>query len=205
MKRIPSLMMLILFSITLVYSQQDSLIYKYRRMAIDYQQSVKMAEKGLLGANSLVEASKARFLPRVDIDGNYIFNGVPVRLPPSEDSPTGEEFTHGYELGLWVTQPILTGGFLKNTKMLAIARTDVARNYVGLNEQNTMLEADGHYLTAVTKKEISELTIKYRDAIGQFQQVIQDRVDEEIVGRNELYQAKVRYDDAQYEVIRVQT
>jgi outer membrane protein TolC len=204
MKRFTFSILLILFSITVVYSQQDTLIFKYRRLAVHYQQSVKMAEKGLEGASSLVDASKAGFLPRLDIDGYYNYYGNPIQLGQTGDSPNGQELTNMYELGLWVSQPVLTGGYLKNTKNMAIARTEVARSYVGLNEQNTMLESDAQYLSVVTKKEISDLSIKYRDAIGQFQQVIQDRVDEEVVGMNELYQAKVRYNDAQYDVIRIE-
>ncbi len=204
MKRTTISILLILFSITVVYSQQDTLIFKYRRLAVDYQQAVKMAEKGLEGASSLVDASKAGFLPRIDVNGNYQFNGNPIQLGETAESPNGQELTNMYELGLWVSQPILTGGYLKNTKNLAMARTKVARNYVGLSEQNTMLEADAQYLTVVTKREISDLVKEYRDAIGEFQQVIQDRVDEEVVGMNELYQAKVRYNDAQYEVIRME-
>ncbi len=204
MKQITISTLLILFSITMVYSQQDTLVFKYRRLAVDYQQSVKMAEKGLEGASSLVDASKAGFMPRIDVNGNYQFNGNPIQLGETAESPNGQELTNMYELGLWVSQPILTGGYLKNTKNMAIARTEVARSYVGLNEQNTMLEADAHYLTLVTKKEMRDLSIDYRDAIGEFQKVIQDRVDEEIVGMNELYQTKVRYNDAQYEVIRIE-
>ena len=204
MKQFTISILLILFSITVVYSQQDALIFKYRRMAVDYQQSVKMAEKGLEGANSLVEASKAGFMPRVDVNGNYTFFGNPLQMGVTEESPAGQELINMYEIGLWISQPVLTGGYLKNSKNLAMARTDVAYSYIGLSEQNTMLEADAQYLTVVTKKEISELVIKYRDAIGQFQKVIQDRVDEEVVGMNELYQARVRYNDAQYEVIRME-
>ncbi|RLD37399.1 MAG: hypothetical protein DRI89_15235 [Bacteroidetes bacterium] len=204
MKQTTITLLLILFSITMAYSQQDTLIFKYRRLAVDYQQSVKMAEKGLEGASSLVDASKAGFMPRIDVNGNYQFNGNPIQLGETAESPNGQELTNMYELGLWVSQPILTGGYLKNTKNMAIARTEVARSYVGLNEQNTMLEADAHYLTLVTKKEMRELAKEYRDAIGEFQKVIQDRVDEEIVGMNELYQTKVRYNDAQYEVIRME-
>lgn len=204
MKRFTISIISILFSITVVYCQQDTLIFKYRRMAVDYQQSVKIAEKGVEGANSLVDASKAGFLPRFDVDGSYTFFGNPIQLGVTEDSPEGQELSNMYEIGLWVSQPVLTGGYLKNTKNLALARTGVAQSYLGLSEQNTMLEADAIYLSVVTKKEISRLTIKYRDAIGQFQQVIQDRVDEEVVGMNELYQARVRYNDAQYEVIRME-
>jgi len=66
------------------------------------------------------------------------------------------------------------------------------------------LNADSYYWNSVTKKELNTLLIKYRDAIGEFQKVIQDRVDEEVVGMNELYQARVRYNEAEYEVIRTE-
>jgi len=201
MKRFTFSALLFLFSMPLLFSQQDTLFYKYRRMAVEYQQSVKMAEKGVEGAQSLVDASKAGYLPRVDVDGSYNYFGVPMQLGGTEDNPSGQELSSMYELGLWVSQPVYTGGYLKNSKNVAIARAAIARNYVGLSEQNIMLEADAYYLNVVTRKEIYGLTLKYRDAIGQFLQVIQDRVDEDIVGLNELYQARVRHDDAQYEVI----
>lgn len=194
--------LLVLFSINIGLSQQDTLIFKYRRMAVDYQQSVKMAEKNLEGANSLIDAAHAGFLPRFDLDGNYTYFGTPLQLGITEATPEGNLVTNQYKLYFSLTQPVLTGGYLKNNKSMAIARAGVAHSYIGLSKQNTMIEADAHYLNVVAKKEVNLLIIEYRDAIGSFLDVIQDRVDEEIVGMNELYQTKVRYNDAQYEVIR---
>lgn len=197
------LLSLLLFFIAVqAFGQQDPLLYKYRGMAVDYQQTIKIAEKGLLGAESLVEASKASFMPRFDADGSYQYNGKPMQLGATEESPQGVELSNIYSLGVWVSQPILTGGYLKNTKALAITRTEMAQSHVDLSEQNVLLAADIRYYSLVTKKEYNTLYIKYRDAIGAFLKVIQDRVDEELVGRNELFQAKVRYNDAQYAVIQ---
>jgi len=202
MKQFYFSILLVLLAVNFGYSQQDTLVFKYRRMAVDYQQSVKMAEKNLEGADARVDAAKAGFLPRFDLGGNYNYFGNPLQLGVTEETPEGQELSNKYQVGLWLSQPVLTGGYLKNTKNMAIARTGVAQSYIGLSEQNTMLEADVQYLTAVTKKEINLLVIKYRESISEFLDVIQDRVDEEIVGMNELYQTKVRYNDAQYEVIR---
>ena len=105
MKRSAISILLILFSITVVYSQQDTLIFKYRRLAVDYQQSVKMAQKSLEGANSLVEASKAGFLPRLDIDGYYNFFGNPIQLGVTEESPTGQELSNMCRQLLPLTSP----------------------------------------------------------------------------------------------------
>ena len=204
MKKFSISILLILFSITMVYSQQDTLIYKYRRLAVDYQQSVKMAQHDLAGAESMVDAAKSDRLPKLDLYGRYNYMGVPMQLAPDADGNPGEQLSNFYSLDMAITQPILTGGYLKNTRNAALSQAEVMRNFVDLSEQEVMMNSDAYYWNAVTKKEISIVLIEYRDAIGQFLKVIQDRVDEEVVGMNELYQAKVRYNDAEYEVIRTE-
>ena len=52
-----------LFVVTYSYGQQDQMIYKYRQMAVEYQQKIKMAQSELAGAESMIEASKSDFLP----------------------------------------------------------------------------------------------------------------------------------------------
>jgi len=204
MKRFTISILLILFSITMVFSQQDTLIYKYRRMSVDYQQQIKMAEADLAGAESMVDAAKSDRLPRLDFYGNYNYMGVPMQLAPDADGNPGVQLNNFYSLDLAITQPILTGGYLKNTRNAAMSQAEAMRDFVSLNEQEVMLNADSYYWKSVTKNELNTLLIKYRDAIGEFLKVIQDRVDEEVVGMNELYQARVRYNEAEYEVIRTE-
>jgi len=204
MKQFTFSIFLILFSITMASGQQDTLILKYRRLAVDYQQQIKMAQHDLAGAESMVDAAKSDFLPKLDFSGNYNYNGVPLQLAPDADGNPGVQLNNFYSLDLGVTQPILTGGYLKNTRNAAQSRAEAMRSYVNLNEQEVMLNSDVYYWNAVTKKEINTLLIKYRNAIGEFLKVIKDRVDEEVVGMNELYQARVRFDDAEYGVIRAE-
>lgn len=188
----------------MVFGQQDTLIYKYRRMAVDYQQQIKMAKHNLSSAESMLDAAKSDFLPKLDFYGGYTYLGIPIQMPSSVDGQAGVELQNLYSLDMVVSQSILTGGYLKNTRNAAQSQAGVLRNFVSLNEQEVMINSDAYYWNAVTKKEINGILIKYRDAIGQFLKVIQDRVDEEVVGMNELYQTKVRYNDAEYEVIRTE-
>jgi len=202
MKKYTPLILLILFTMTYTFGQQDNLIYKYRQMAVEYQQQIKMAQSDLAGAESMVEAAKSDFLPKLDLYGNYSYLGVPLQLAPNSSGDPGVELHNMYSLDLGVFQPILTGGYLKNTKNAALSQAEVMRSYVNLNEQEVMANSDAFYWNAVTKKEINKVYMLYRDAIGGFLKVIQDRVDEEVVGMNELYQTKVRYNDAEYNVIK---
>ncbi len=204
MKRFSISILLILFSITMAFSQQDTLIYKYRRMSVDYQQQIKMAQSDFAGAKSMVEASKSDRLPKVDLGGGFSYLGVPLQLAPDADGNPGEQLNSFYSLDLTVFQPILTGGYLKNTRNAAISKAEIMKYYVVLNEQEVMMNSDSYYWSSVAKKEMSLLLIAYRDGIGEFLKVIQDKVDEEVVGMNELYQARVRFDDAEYKVIKTE-
>ncbi len=167
MKRI-TISILLILSITMVYSQQDTLIFKYRRMAVDYQQKIKMAQHNLAGAESMVDAAKSDFLPKLDFYGGYTYMGVPIQMASSVEGQPGIELQNLYSLDMVISQPIVTGGYLKNTRNAAQSQAEVMRNFVNLNEQEVMLNSDAFYWNAVTKKEISNILIKYRDAIGQF-------------------------------------
>ncbi len=208
MKKKFSLLLTLVFAMvtSLVFSQkEDTLIYRYRRIAVDYQQQVKMAQRSLEGAQSKLNAAKSGYGPKLDFSGNYSYYGVPLQLAPPADAPPGtmgEELHNWYSMDLTLSQPVITGGKLKNTKLAAESEVEAMQNYVRLTKQEVMLNADKAYLNTVAKKEIYKLAMAYRDIIGQFVDVINDKVEEEVVGKNELYQAKVRYNDAQYQVLR---
>jgi len=196
-----------LFSFSGLFAQQDTLVFHYRRMALDYQQQIKMAESRLSGAESMLDAAKSDRLPKFDFSGQYKFFGVPLQLAPPSDAPVGtpgEELHNRYYLDVTLSQPVITGGYLKNTKLAAMSQVEVMKNYLTLNQQDVMLNADVYYWNTVSSKEIRDLMIAYRDNIGQFLKVIRDRVQEEVVSKSQLYQTQVRYNDAQYGVIKAE-
>ena len=182
--------------------QPDTLLFRYRRMAVQYQQQVKRAMRNLEGARSELKAVKGAMAPHLDFNSNYSYYGVPLKLAPKDGALTGDDLHNLYSLDLTLTQPIINGGQLKNSKRLAKSKIEAMQYFVSLNKQQVMFSSDSYYWTAVAKKEIYHLSEAYRDVIGRFVKVIQDRVDEDVSGKNELYQAKVRYNDAEYQVIR---
>ncbi len=195
-----------LFLMQIAVAQEDTLLSYYRQMAVDYQQRIKMSEHELSGAESQVKAAKSDRLPSLDFNSRYHFSGVPLQQAPSAENPAlpGEELQHLYSLNLDLYQPVITGGYLKNTKKAAESEVDKMKSMVNMSKQDVVLNSDYLYWGAVAKKEIYLLQVKYQEIIGQFLKVIQDRVDEEVVGMNELYQTKVRYNTAGYRVITTQ-
>ena len=182
--------------------QPDTLIFRYRHIAVQYQQQVKRAMHNLAGARSELNAVKSAMAPHVDFNSNFSYYGVPLKLAPKDGALTGENLHNLYSMDLTLTQPIVNGGLLKNSKRLAESKIEAMQYFVNLNKQQVMFTADQYYWTAVAKKEIFRLSEAYRDVIGQFVKVIQDKVEEEVTGKNELYQARVRYNDAEYQTIR---
>jgi outer membrane protein TolC len=206
MKRIITIL-LILFFVKVSFAQErlreDSLVVYYRQKALNYQQKVKMAKSHLTGAEASAEATKSARLPQLDFNSRYRYFGVPLLQAPSDEPPnvTGDELNNFYSLNLELYQPILTGGNLKNSRLAALSEVEMNKSLVGMSEQEIMLNSDLLYWRAVAKKEIFAVRKRYKETVGEFQKVINDRVEEEIVGKNELYQAKVRYNDAEYTVI----
>lgn len=202
MKKITTILALLLFY-QMLHAQEDSLLYYYRQKALEYQQRIKMAERQLSSAESKVETSKSNRLPRLDFNSDYTYYGVPLKLaPPAGSTEPGAELNNFYSLNLDLYQPILTGGYLKNTQMAAESEVSMMQNLLNMNKQQIMLTSDIAYWNAVSKKEIYHLYTAYKGIISEFLKVIKDRVDEEVVGKNELYQTQVRYNDAEYQAIR---
>ena len=195
---------LAIFLFQFAYGQEDTLINYYRTKALLYQQKVKMAEHKLSGAESRVDASKSDKLPQLDFKGDYSYYGVAMQLAPPDGSTIGEQANNFYALRLDLYQPILTGGYLKGQKEVAESEVMMMQSLVKMNKQQVVLNADMLYWDAVTKKEMVALINAYKAVIDTFVQVINDRVEEEIVGKNELYQARVRYNDAEYQSIRAE-
>jgi outer membrane protein TolC len=198
-------LLLVLYFLTtadVVAQYDDSLIYKYRKMAVEYYQKVKIAEQRLSRAESQLDRSKADFLPKIDFLGSYKYYGVPMELGTPDPNTPSAEIHQRYSLDLVITQPIFMGGSVTNTKNAAASLVDVMKSLVNVNRQDVMQQSDVLYLQAVSKNELHTLMIKYRESIDKFLKVVQDRVDEEIVGMNELYQTKVRYNDAEFSVIK---
>lgn len=201
MKKLTILLMA-MFAFQQIYAQEDTLLTHYRQRALMYQQSVKIAQEQVHGAESKAESVKSSRLPSLDFNSKYNYYGQPLQLAPTGGSTVGEETHNFYNLSLDLYQPIFTGGELKNTKLAAESEVNIKKSMLVMSKQQVVYNSDILFWNAVSKKEINNLYSKYKESISEFLKVIQDRVDEEIVGKNELYQAKVRFDDAEYNCIR---
>lgn len=88
-----------------VFSQQDSLLEKYRVMALDYNHDLRAADKNIASSMELIKAAKADLKPKLSGDANFQYTGNPIELTvnlPQSNPLTfeGRDMKYGASLSL---------------------------------------------------------------------------------------------------------
>ena len=63
-----------------VFSQQNSLLEKYRAMALNYNHDLHAADKNIASSMELMKAAKADLKPKLSGDANFQYTGNPIEL-----------------------------------------------------------------------------------------------------------------------------
>jgi len=190
----------VFFAVLSVHAQHP-LLNKYRKMSLDYDQVVRSASLEVEGAEALKKAAKSDYYPRLDFQGNYDYIGNEIR---TEQYPEIEGYNNFYDVNLYLTQPIYTGGNIKNTYKAAELEQLIAEDYSDLSIQDILLQTDEIYWSAVATKESVDLTHQYRQTIENLVSVIQDRVEEEVISREDLVMSQVQLNSAELLVLKAE-
>ena len=195
-------LMLIIFGCCLVTSLQAQEILsleRCREMALQYNQDVRSAQLNVQSANSLAKASKGDFQPTLDFSGNYrrLSNGISF-----DGFETGGSLEDVYNARLSLIQNVYSGNKVKNSYKLAQEQETIALAQQQLSESDVIFATDLAYWNAVTLAEVFTLSQAYRNVVNSFLVVVRDKVEAEIVPRNDLLQGQVRLNEAELIVIR---
>jgi len=188
------------FSALAVFTQ-NPLLTKYRQMSLDYDQIVRTASLEVEGAESMKQAAKSDYYPKLDFQGNYDYIGRELRV---EGYPDIEGFNNYYDVSLYLTQPIYTGGNIKYTYRAAELEEMMAADRSELSIQDIILQTDKIYWKAVAKKEKLALSYDYKQTIIDLVRVIEDRVEEEVISREDLLMSKVQLNTANLLVLKAE-
>ena len=74
------LLLLSLCCICSVFAQTDSLLKKYRNMALEYNHDLKAAEKNIRASIELEKNARADQLPKIGANANFQYTGNPAEL-----------------------------------------------------------------------------------------------------------------------------
>lgn len=127
MKKINRWLIFLLCVPTVAFAQQNSLLQKYRSMALDYNHDLKAADKNIAASIELEKAAQKDLRPKLSGEANFQYTGNPLQLNidlPSMQTPLafeGRNMKYGAS-SLCYNRFIRVGGYWKVSGWLNISK-----------------------------------------------------------------------------------
>jgi len=184
------------------YAQENELLSKYRKMAVSYNQDMKAAKMNELSAEENVKSAKTDFMPKISADASYSYTGNPMELNivlPGTTTPFGfKGDNEAYKGAISLAQPIYQGGKVKNAYKLTKLQSDMAKNKTESVLLDVIYQTDIRYWTAVAETEVLSIINSYLVSTEELVKTVKERVDAELVSRNELLMVEVKLNEVRY-------
>lgn len=150
-------------------------------------------------ANTNVDVVRKDLLPLFDfsLSDRYFDERVtPEGLPTVRNN--------FYNLGFNLSQNLYSGGMVQKNKKLAEIYAKEAAAGRDFTENEILHLANITYWTAISAKEELGIWIEYRKRFKRFYNTIEDRVNEAIVGKNELLTTKVQLNEIDLQILNTE-
>ena len=190
-----------------VFSQQNSLLEKYRAMALNYNHDLHAADKNIASSMELMKAAKADLKPKLSGDANFQYTGNPIELTinlPQTPLLTFEGRDMKYGASLSLTQPLYTGGRILESIRLAKHQQSMSIHQAELLQSSVCYQTDMQYWNTVARLELVRIATDYRNSIASLAHTIRERVEAGLVDPQDLLMAEVKLNEAEYQVLQAQ-
>lgn len=190
-----------------VFSQQNSLLEKYRAMALNYNHDLHAADKNIASSMELMKAAKADLKPKLSGDANFQYTGNPIELTinlPQTPLLTFEGRDMKYGASLSLTQPLYTGGRILESIRLAKHQQSMSIHQAELLQSSVCYQTDMQYWNTVARLELVRIATDYRNSIASLAHTIRERVEAGLVDPQDLLMAEVKLNEAEYQVLQTQ-
>lgn len=208
MKQIYALLVFFL-CVPSVFSQQSSLLEKYRTMALDYNHDLQAADKNIASSMELIKSAKADLKPKLSGDANFQYTGNPIELtlnlPQAERPLTFEGRDMKYGASLSLMQPLYTGGRILETIRLAKYQQSMNVHQAELLQSSVCYQTDMQYWNTVARHELVRIATDYRNSVASLVKTIRERVEVGLVDPQDLLMAEVKLNEAEYQVLQAQS
>lgn len=192
-----------------VFSQQNSLLEKYRTMALEYNHDLQAADKNIASSMELIKSAKADLKPKLSGEANFQYTGNPIELTlnlPQTGHPLtfeGRDMKYGASLSLM--QPLYTGGRILETIRLAKYQQSMNVHQAELLQSSVCYQTDMQYWNAVARFELIRIATEYRNSVASLVKTIRERVEVGLADPQDLLMAEVKLNEAQYQVLQAQS
>ena len=190
-----------------LFSQQNSLLEKYRAMALNYNHDLHAADKNIASSMELMKAAKADLKPKLSGDANFQYTGNPIELTinlPQTPLLTFEGRDMKYGASLSLTQPLYTGGRILESIRLAKHQQSMSIHQAELLQSSVCYQTDMQYWNTVARLELVRIATDYRNSIASLAHTIRERVEAGLVDPQDLLMAEVKLNEAEYQVLQAQ-
>lgn len=171
-----------------------------REMALNTDESLKIAENNLEGADLDRGVAKTQYLPK--------FAGSASAIYTAPDSKIGDMMTlqmrGAYMAGINLTQPIYTGGKITAANRMAAVGQDVYRQQLRATRMDVIADAEKAYWTYVGVLEKVEMTKAYLALMDSVYEMTNNSVEIGMANRQSLLRVNTRRSEIVYRLNQAQ-
>lgn len=190
--------LIIIFMTSLINFAQEKLNRDLcRELALNYNQDVKSAKLQTRSIESTKDAFEKDYYPRLGLSANYEFIGNPVII-----ENIFATIKNRYNVNATLLQELYAGGRISSQYALNESYENIARENENLTSANLLFEMDNIYWKTVADNENERLANLYLKTINDLFKVIKNRVEAELISKNDLLITEVRLNDAKLSVLR---
>lgn len=191
--KIHYLLLILLFCYPIVGNSQEVLTAeKCRELSLQHNRQLKSSKYLVESrAEATRAASKDQYL-QLNANTNFLYNAQKVT---NEGASVSDQYL--YRAGVSADQVIYAGGKIKRTIELNEIAEKQASQQVNLSSIDVSYRSDMYYWTAVASNETVLYWQRYLNYLNEFIEVVDERVNSGLVGRNDLLTAKVRYNEGE--------
>lgn len=129
--------------------------------------------------------------PVYDSEGNPIFNQY--ALFPDKDLEVLPKA--GFTSGISLTQPIFTGGKITSAYKMGSLGEEASQLNLAYTKENVLFATEKAFWKVVSLTQKTKVTEKYLDLVNNVLDKVQDSYDVGMINKNQLLQAKVKYNE----------
>lgn len=214
------ILIVIMLSIAFVCNAQTKLsLEESRKMALEHNQSIKIAETELESSEIDCRLSNRSILPQFDLSSSFTHLNDPMEmnipsfeLPTTKFTPSGVlypggktplAYSNSYGATMEVGLPLYMGGKLREVKRISSLGRNMAKESLAIQKADVLYSTDQQYWSLVALKERKSLAEKSIAFLSDIVKDTKNRYESEIVTKNEVLKTKVELNDAKLSLIEL--
>lgn len=189
-------------------SAEDSLLVRYRHMALDCDDGLKAVAKRIAACSELERSARAERMPTLSAGGDVRYTGNPLKYAaelPGVGPLTLEGQNWKYGASATLLQPLCTGGRIAGAIRMAESETRMSEVQRELLRTEVCYRVDVQYWTTVARREQVSVAEDHLCAVADLERVVRERVEAGLCDRQELLTVEVRHNEARYRLLQVRS